>query len=224
MYLSIIICENNIYQKAKSFFLQEWRSDLMVKDQNSLIWAYLVTQYLRQNGKPNYMFVDGVYTYEEMYFSTSHSDDFLVIAVDNKKVAVDIEFIHHRDASLLRNVKILKSPYNNWENFYIQWSAKECLVKFLNLTSNDMKDMKIVKFDPHKHFSVDEWEFSSLLTLWYKWKDYRVHIQVKNGAVVALLKESSSTAKKTTTPPPLPDNWKYLCSMEREWMFKPIDF
>ena len=224
MYLSIVISNDTLYEEAKWFFLQQWRSDLMVKDQNSLIWAYLVTKYLRENWKPNYMFIDGVYTYEEMFFSTSHSDEFLMIAVDNKKVAVDIEMIHHRDVSLLRNIKIPKSPYSKRENFYIQRSAKECLVKFLNLTSNDMKEMKIVKFDPHKHYSVDEWTFEWLLTLWFRWEEYRVHIDIKNSRVMALLKTSSkATNNQNITPPPPPDNGQYLCSMERQWMFKPID-
>ena len=226
MYLSIVICNDTLYEEAKWFFLQQWRSDLMVKDQNSLIWAYLVTKYLRENWKPNYMFIDGVYTYEEMFFSTSHSDEFLMIAVDNKKIAVDIEMIHHRDVSLLRNVKIPRSPYSKRENFYIQRSAKECLVKFLNLTSNEMKEMKIVKFDPHKHYSVDEWTFEWLLTLWFRWEEYRVHIDIKNSRVMALLKTSSSARtnqNSTPVPPPPPDNGQYLCSMERQWMFKPID-
>lgn len=223
MYLSVVLCNDNLYQEAKWFFLQQWRSDLMVKDQNSLIWAYLLTQYLRQNWKPNFMFIDWVYTYEDLFFSTSHSDDFLMIAVDNKKVAVDIEIIHHRDVSLLRNIKIPKSPHNKRENFYIQWSAKECLVKFLNLTSNEMKEMKIVKFDPHKHFSVDDWEFSSLITLSFRWEEYRVHVDVKNGRVMALLKESTSAANSRNNTRQLPDNWQYLCSMERQWMFRPID-
>ena len=226
MYLSIVICNDTLYEEAKWFFLQQWRSDLMVKDQNSLIWAYLITKYLRENWKPNYMFIDGVYTYEEMFFSTSHSDEFLILAVDNKKVAVDIEMIHHRDTSLLRNVRIPKSPYNKRENFYIQRCAKECLVKFLNLTSNEMKEMKIVKFDPHKHYSVEEWTFEWLLTLGFRWEEYRVHIDIKNDRVMALLKTSSSARtnqNSTPVPPPPPDNGQYLCSMERQWMFRPID-
>lgn len=225
MYLSVVLCNENLYQQAKWFFLQLWRSDLLVKDQNSLIWAYLITQYFIHNWKPNYMFIDGVYTYEEMFFSTSHSDDFLIIAIDNKKVAVDIEMIHHRDVSLLRNVKIPKSPYNKRENFYIQRSAKECLVKFLNLTNDDMKQMKIVKFDPHKHFSVDEREFESRITLSFRWAEYRVHVDVRNNRVMALIKGNSSNNQNNSQPPvpPLPDNWQYLCSMERQWMFRPIE-
>lgn len=112
--------------------------------------------------------MDGVRTCEEMFFSLSHSEDFMMIAIDNKKVAVDIEVIHHRDVSLLRNVKIPRSPYTKRENFYIQRCAKECLVKFLNLTSSDTKEMKIVKFDAHKHYSIDEWQFESMITLSFK--------------------------------------------------------
>lgn len=227
MYLSVVLCNENLYEEAKWFFLQQWRSDLMVKDQNSLIWAYLITKYFRENWKPNYMFIDGVYTYEEMFFTTSHSDDFLMLAVDNKKVAVDIEIIHHRDVSLLRNVKIPNSKYSKWENFYIQRCAKECLVKFLDLTSNDMKNMKVSKFDPHKHFSVGDWEFESMITLTFKWEDYRIHVDVKNGRVMAIMKQSSTAKnnKNNSLPfvPPPPDNGQYLCSMERQWMFRPID-
>ena len=87
-----------------------------------------------------------------------------------------------------------------------------------------MKEMKIVKFDPHKHYSVDEWAFEWLLTLWFRWEEYRVHIDIKNSRVMALLKTSSkATNNQNITPPPPPDNGQYLCSMERQWMFKPID-
>ena len=226
MYLAVFICDDNLYQEAKGFFLQQWRSDLLSKDWTSLIGAYLVTQYLRQNWKPWFNFIDWVYTYEDMYYTTSHSDDFLMVAIDNKKVAVDIECIHSRDVSLLRNIKIPNSTYSKRENFYIQRSAKECLVKFLNLTSDAMKDMKISKFAQHSHFSVDEWEFASLITLTYKWNDYRIHVDVKNGRVMALMKESTSNTTKQNSPQvplPPPDNGQYLCSMERQWMFKPID-
>jgi hypothetical protein len=85
--------------------------------------------------------------------------------------------------------------------------------------------MKVSKFDPHKHFSVGDWEFESMITLTFKWEDYRIHVDVKNGRVMAIMKQSSTAAnsKNTQTPPPQPDNGQYLCSMERQWMFKPID-
>lgn len=232
MYFSVILCTDQLYHEAKSYFLQQWRSDLLAKQEASLIWAYLITDYFKQNWKSWFYFMDWVYSYENIYFSTSHSEDLLIFAVDNKKVAVDIEYIHTRDRSLLRNVKVPNSPYSKRENFYIQRAAKECLVKFLNLTSNDMKDMKVSKFDPHKHYLVDERWFPSLITLRLRWVEYWIHINIKNGRVIALLQEDErkdewlDNQKNSNRPPvpPLPNNWPYLCSMEREWMFKPIDF
>lgn len=212
------MCNDSLYQEAKWFFLQQWRSDLLMKEANSLIWAYLVTKYFRENWKQWYSFIDWVYMCEDLYFSTSHTEDILMIAVDNRKIAVDIERISQRDNSLLHNVKIAKSPYSKRENFYLQRSAKECLVKLLNLTSNEMKEMKIVKFDPYHHYSVDERGFSWLLTLWFRWEEYRVHVDIKNGRVMALLKESVQKEKENQVP-----SWNYLCSMERTGMFKPID-
>ena len=224
MYLALIMYSDPLYEEAKWFFLQQWRSDLLMKEPLSLIWAYLITKYFRQIWKQWYSFIDWVYFYEGFYFSTSHSEDILMMAVDTKKVAVDIERINPRDDSLLRWVKIPHSHYSNRENFYLQRSAKECLIKFLNLNSNDMKDMKIVKFDQHRHYSVDEREFSSVLTLWFKWDEYRVHVNIKNGWVMALLKESSHWRNKNNKAiPPMLNGWNYLCSMERTGMFKPID-
>ena len=223
MYLALVMCSDPLYEEAKWFFLQQWRSDLLVKEPNSLIWAYLVTKYMRQNWKPWFSFIDWVYSCEDLYFSTSHSDDVLMIAVNNKKIAVDIEHINPRDESLLRSVRIAKSPYSKRENFYLQRTAKECLVKFLNLTNNEMKDMKIIKFDPHHHYSVDEREFSWLLTLWFRWNEYRVHVDIKNNRVMSLLNESTPWKYKINKTSQTSDNWNYLCSMERTGMFKPID-
>jgi phosphopantetheinyl transferase len=46
-----------------------------------------------------------------LYFSTSHSEDLLVIAVDPKRVAVDLEYIRPRDESLLKEVHVPDSPF-----------------------------------------------------------------------------------------------------------------
>ena len=92
-----------------------------------------------------------------------------------------------------------------------------------------MKEMKIVKFDPHKHFSVEEWQFESMITLWFRWGEYRIHVDVRNGRVISVMKESTTSPtnkqniSQPAVPPPPPDNGQYLCSMERQWMFKPID-
>jgi phosphopantetheinyl transferase len=92
----------------------------------------------------------------------------LVLAVDSKKVAVDVEYIDTRDESLLQNVHIPDSPYSIWENFYLQWCAKECLVKFLDLTSSEMDEMTVTAFMPNHYFPIGAWEFNSLIIMNYR--------------------------------------------------------
>jgi phosphopantetheinyl transferase len=103
-----------------------------------------------------------------LFFSTSHSRDLLVLAIDTKKVAVDIEYVNTRDESLLQNVRIPDSPFSPWENFYLQRCAKECLVKYLDLTSSEMSEMTVTAFMPNHFFAVDEWEFNSLIIMNYR--------------------------------------------------------
>jgi hypothetical protein len=92
----------------------------------------------------------------------------LVLAVDTKKVAVDIEYIHPRDESLLQNVHIPDSPFSPRENFYLQRCAKECLVKYLDSSSTEMSEMSVTAFMPNHYFAVDEREFNSLIIMNYK--------------------------------------------------------
>ena len=90
-----------------------------------------------------------------MYFSVSHSEDIIAVTIDSKKVAIDLEYIRPRDESLLQNVKIPDSPFSPWENFYLQRCAKECLVKYLDLTSSEMGEMSVKAFLSNHHFPVE---------------------------------------------------------------------
>lgn len=187
MYFSTIVCNESLYQEAKSFFLQQWRSDLLSREPNSLIGAYLITQQMFKLWKTWFSFISWVHSYEELYFSTSHSEDLLVIAIDSKKVAVDIEYIQPRDESLLQNIHVPDSSYSPWENFYLQRCAKECLVKYLDLTSSEMSEITVSAFMPNHYFSVDGWEFNSLMILQHRWKENPVHLNIKDGIVISFL-------------------------------------
>ena len=135
------------------------------------------------------MFEDGKYEYQWLFFSTSHCDDLVMIAVDTKKIAVDIECIHPRDESLLKNVHVPNSPYDSRENFYLQRCAKECLVKYLNLKAEDMDEMRVIDFVHDDHYAVGEWVFDSLVFLEFREKEYIVHTSLKDWKVMALLHE-----------------------------------
>ena len=90
MYFSLVICNELLFQEAKWFFLQQWRSDLLSREPSSLIGAYLVTQQMFKIWKTWFSFINWIHSYEEMFFSTSHSEDMLAITIDSKKVAVDV--------------------------------------------------------------------------------------------------------------------------------------
>ena len=189
MYYSMVICTDQLYQEAKWFFLQQWRSDLLSRQPSALVWAYMVTQQMYKLWKSHFSFMNWIHSFEEIYFSTSHSRDLLVVAVDSKKVAVDIEYINTRDESLLQNVHIPDSPYSPRENFHLQRCAKECLVKYLDLTSSEMNEMSVTAFMPNHFFAVDEREFNSLIIMNYRWKEHPVHLDINNGRVIAFLRQ-----------------------------------
>ena len=191
MYFSIAISDDPSYQKAKWYFLQQWRSDLLSREPSSLIGAYLVTQQMFKLWKTWFSFISWVHSYEEMYFSTSHSEDLIAVAIDFKKVAVDLEYVRPRDESLLQNVHIPDSPYSPWENFYLQRCAKECLVKYLDLTSSEIQEMSVKAFMSNYHFVVEWREFNSLIVLQYGWREIPIHVNIKDGVVMAFLHQDN---------------------------------
>jgi len=189
MYYSMVICDDALYQEARWFFLQQWRSDLLSRQPSALVGAYIVTQQMHKLWKTNFAFMNWIHFFEDIYFSASHSRDLLVVAVDSKKVAVDIEYVHPRDESLLQNIHIPDSPFSPWENFYLQRCAKECLVKFLDLTNSEMGEMTVTAFMPNHYFAVDEWEFNSLIIMNYRWREHPVHLNIKEWIVTAFLRQ-----------------------------------
>lgn len=189
MYFSIVLNTEPLYVEAKEFFIKQWRSDLLVKKPSSLVWAYLVTKEMYNLWKIWFTFVDWIYSYEWMFFSISHSKDLIVIAIDSKKVAVDVEYIHPRNEILLQNSNIPDSSYSQRENFYLQRCAKECLVKFLDLTSTEMQEMTITAFFPYHYFAIGERTLNSLIIMHYRWKEHPVHLDINNGRVIAFLRQ-----------------------------------
>lgn len=190
MYFSISIADNTLYEEAKWFFLSQWRSDLLVRAPSSLIWAYLVTQYMRKRWKSQFSFMEWVYSCEELFFSLSHSEDMIGMAIDTKKVAIDLEYIRERDESLLKNVRIPDSQYSPRENFYLQRCAKECVVKFLNINSQEMHEMSVIAFLREQHFIANDRSFDSIVLIHYRWREFPIHTIIKDWKVFAMLHES----------------------------------
>jgi hypothetical protein len=67
-----------------------------------------------------------------------------------------LEYIRERDESLLQNVHIPDSQRTQRENFYLQRCAKECIVKYLELNSEEMQEMSISAFLKDHHFETND--------------------------------------------------------------------
>ncbi len=105
---------------------------------------YTITR--NENGKP---YLNNI---NDIYFNISHSDKYLVIAISNKKIGVDIEKIKKYNAKIndILNIK----PKND-EEFFKYWTKKEALIKLKGLALKDMNniDENNVKFYIKKYKS-----------------------------------------------------------------------
>lgn len=188
MFFSLVNCDDKIYQEAKTFFLQWGRSDLLYKSRESLIWAYMITKYMHENRKIWFDFQEWIYSYEDLFFSTSHKNDTLVIIIDSNKVAVDLEFILPRDESLLNWITILSEDFSKRENFYIQRCAKECLIKYLDLNIEEMQNINIWKIVENQNFMVDWCNFEYSLKLNLVSENYSVFVCKLDDKIITLIK------------------------------------
>lgn len=93
---------------------------------------------------------DGIYFYDKRFYSTSYSDTQIFLAISQTKIAVDVEKIIERDSSLLALVSTIPN-WSLWESFYLQRTAKECLIKYLNLTQSEMSEMLFLSAEQSKN-------------------------------------------------------------------------
>ena len=137
--MQLYFCDvrESLYQEAKNFFLNHWFSSFLSLKKSSLIGRYLVFRTLISKWVDLSCFREWIYKIWQRYFSVSHSRDKLCYLIWLQKVAVDLEKIVPRDLSLLQN------GISSRDTFYLQWCAKECLVKYLDLDFSEVEKMKI---------------------------------------------------------------------------------
>ncbi len=85
-----------------------------------------------KNGKP---YLNNIYN---IYFSISHSDKYLVIAISNKKIGVDIEKIKKYNTKINDFLNIVPK---NEEEFFEYWTKKEALIKLKGLSLKNINDI-----------------------------------------------------------------------------------
>ena len=116
------------------------------------------------------------------FFNISHSGNYIVMAVSNKEVGVDIEENIAKDMSPLLRIfneaeaKVIKEH----SDFYYLWCAKESLIKCTGSTINKIKE-------------VPSLPLNGLKT--YKGKDYQCQVFIYEKHIVSITREGNDEFK-----------------------------
>ena len=112
------------------------------------------------------------------YFNVSHSGRFIMMAVSNKEIGVDIEENTNKDMSALIRIfneaeaKMIKEH----ADFYYLWCAKESLIKCIGSSISKVKEIPSLPFNGIKTF---------------KGKDYYSKTFVYDKHIVSITRESN---------------------------------
>ena len=111
----------------------------------------------KENGKP--YFANGP------YFNISHSGDYVIMAVANKEVGVDIEKNKPKDMSMLLKIfneaeaKMIKEH----ADFYYLWCAKESLIKCIGGSINHIKEIPSLPLNGLKTFKGKDYQCKTFI-------------------------------------------------------------
>jgi hypothetical protein len=59
----------------------------------------------------------------------------------------------------------------------------------LNITSTEMQEMSVWAFIRNHRYVINDWTLDSLMLINYRWREYPVHIAIKDWKVLAMLHE-----------------------------------
>ena len=112
------------------------------------------------------------------FFNISHSGKYVVLAVANKEVGVDIEENVTKDMSLLLKIfneaeaKVIKEH----SDFYYLWCAKESLIKCMGKSINKIKEVPSLPLNGLKTF---------------KGQDYMCQTFIYDKHIISIVRESN---------------------------------
>jgi len=148
MFFQIQKTTPQILQTAQNYFPRSYWQNL---SKESLLARFLIAQKVIEQFKIKNFYPqfksNGAVKFDlqkKIYFSLSHKNDFVAIAVSRQEIGIDLEILKNRHKSLWNNFKtkeweILKQK--DWLNFYFLWTAKEALIKKLQLNLNALKQI-----------------------------------------------------------------------------------
>jgi phosphopantetheinyl transferase len=107
-----------------------------------------------------------ILTPEKVYWSLSHSDNFVAYIIASYPVGIDIVDVVIRDPSLLEShseAEYLLLGGKDWYNFYILWSAKETIIKLCGWALDDMCDIHLREISGESEYIFEfSWEIHKI--------------------------------------------------------------
>ena len=134
------------------------------KDQlRSLLSSYLVNQLSKEEPKKNQM--GKPYFDNGPYFNISHSGKYVIMAIANEEVGVDIE------ENIEKNMDVLLKIFNEAEakmikehaDFYYLWCAKESLIKCMGSSVSKIKEVPSLPLNGLKTFKGIDYQCQSFI-------------------------------------------------------------
>lgn len=99
------------------------------------------------------------------FFNISHSGKFVIMAVSNKEIGVDIEENNEQDMSSL--IKIFNEAeiklLNEHADFYYLWCAKESLIKCMGSSINKIKEVPSLPLNGLKTFKGKDYQCQTFI-------------------------------------------------------------
>lgn len=172
MYLKIQKINSRILKESEEYFW--W--DFCDKLKKQKPWTYVESLVARYLIEKNNQRAKTLCWQIELYLSISHKKDLVFIWTSKNNIWVDIEILKERDINLLdkfREEEYSLLWWKNWKNFYILWTAKESIIKYLNLLLDNIEDIILIRSITNKQF-ISDLEFVHNLELQYKWDKLKV--------------------------------------------------
>ncbi len=173
-----------ILQKAKEKY--SWLFDMNFSDESRQVRYYLLESLYREygykwvlekddSGKPLPILYHSIF----LYWSISHSENYVAFIVSDRHTGIDIAENDERDISML-DIH-LEFEYNllggkNWDNFYRLWTAKESIIKANGWWLDDMNNISITEvIDGYiSHFA-------------FRQKTYKIHTLQANPMILSYI-------------------------------------
>ena len=157
-YRHLILKKINDEQKEKAFRFKNEKDQM-----RSLLSSFLVNQLSKEELKKNE--TGKPYYPNGPFFNISHSGKYVIMAVANQEVGVDIE------ENIEKNMDILLKIFNEAEakmikehaDFYYLWCAKESLIKCMGSSISKVKEVPSLPLNGLKTFKGIDYQSQTFI-------------------------------------------------------------